>query len=95
VEGGEIPYRPAASLKKKENFVNRFTADPEIKCFLPAVPRATYLPHLFQIIQAAKSIMIAYQFAGAVRNVPMENPGPSSLGSSAPGAGSESSQGNK
>jgi hypothetical protein len=67
VEGAEIPYRPAASFKKKENFVNRFTADPEIKCFLPAVPRATYLPHLFQIIQAAKSIMIAYQFAGAVR----------------------------
>jgi hypothetical protein len=95
VEGGEIPYLPAAALKKKENFANRSTADPEIKCYLPGVPRATHLPHPFQIIQAARSIMIAYQFAGVVRNVPMENPGPSSLGSSAPGAGSDSSQGNK
>ncbi len=76
VEGNELPYLPAAAAKKKENFANRLTADPEIKCYLPGVPRATYLPQPFQIIQNAKTIMIAYQYAGAVRNIPMSNAGP-------------------
>src|SRR6202043_3443287 len=53
VEGGEIPYQPWALAKKKENFASRLTADPEIKYYLPGVPRATYLPLPFQIIQGA------------------------------------------
>ncbi len=81
VEGGQIPYLPAAAAKRKENFANRLRADPEIKCYLPGVPRATYIPQPFQIIQDPKSIMIAYQYAGAVRTIPMDNPG------SAPTAG--------
>ena len=48
VEGNEIPYLPAALAKKKENMQNRLTADPEIKCYLPGVPRATYMPYPFQ-----------------------------------------------
>src|SRR5689334_6162328 len=43
IEGGEIPYLPAALVKKKENFAKRFIDDPEIKCYLPGVPRATYM----------------------------------------------------
>src|SRR6059058_2897527 len=54
VEGGEIPYLPAATAKKKENFEKRLTADPEIKCYLPGVPRATYMPFPFQIVQTSK-----------------------------------------
>jgi hypothetical protein len=77
VEGEEIPYLPEALKKKKENLANRFTADPEIKCYLPGVPRATYMPQPFQIIQGTKSIMIAYQYAGAVRSIPLADPGPS------------------
>jgi hypothetical protein len=77
VEGGEIPYQPWALAKKKQNFANRLTADPEIKCYLPGVPRATYLPLPFQIIQGAKSVMIAYEYADAVRNIPLSNPGES------------------
>jgi hypothetical protein len=77
VEGNEIPYLPAAAAKKKDNFANRLTNDPEIKCYLPGVPRATYMPYPFQIIQGAKSIMIVYQYAAAVRTIPMDNPGPS------------------
>jgi hypothetical protein len=77
VEGDEIPYLPAAAKKKQENFANRFTADPEIKCYLPGVPRATYMPQPFQVIQGPKSIMIAYQYASAVRTIPLEDPGPS------------------
>ena len=77
VEGGALPYQPSALAKRKENFANRLTADPEIKCYMPGVPRATYMPQPFQILQGAKSIIIAYQFAGTVRNIAMENPGPS------------------
>ena len=44
VVGNEIPYRPEALEQKQQNFENRFTDDPEIKCFMPGVPRATYLP---------------------------------------------------
>ena len=48
VEGGEIPYRPEALAKKKENQANRLKLDPEIKCYLPGVPRAMYMPSPFR-----------------------------------------------
>ena len=59
VEGGEIPYRPEAAAKQKENFKNRLTLDPEIKCYMPGVPRGTYMPFPFQIIQSQGDIAIA------------------------------------
>jgi hypothetical protein len=71
VEGDEIPYLAAAAAKKKVNFANRWTADPEIKCFLPGVPRATYMPYPFQIVQSQKTILFAYEYASAVRTVNM------------------------
>jgi len=73
VEGGEIPYRPEALAKKKENFTNRVKLDPEIKCYLPGVPRAVYMPFPFQIIQSQKYIMMMHEYAGAVRTVYMDN----------------------
>ena len=48
VEGNEIPYLPAAAAKKQENFANRATADPDSQCFMPGVPRATYMPYPFE-----------------------------------------------
>lgn len=81
VVGGEIPYLPAALLKKKENQENWLTRDPEIKCYLPGVPRATYLPFPFQIFQSEKAFFIAYEFAGAVRNVYLKDPGPAEVDS--------------
>ena len=74
VEGGDIPYLSAAVAKKKENFENSLTADPEIRCYLPGVPRATYMPYPFQIVQTPKYILIAYEFAGASRTIYMDNP---------------------
>jgi hypothetical protein len=68
---GEIPYKPEALAKKKENFANRLKLDPEIKCYLPGVPRATYMPYPFQIIQSQKHVMIIHEFAGAVRTIYM------------------------
>ncbi len=74
VEGGAIPYRPEALAKRDENFRNRLDLDPEVKCYMPGVPRATYMPYPFQIIQSQDVIMFAYQFAGAVRVVNMGEP---------------------
>lgn len=81
VEGDEIPYTPAALAKKKENQDNWLTSDPEIKCYLPGVPRATYMPYPFQIFQSTKAIFIAYEYAGAVRNVYLKDPGPAPIDS--------------
>ena len=74
VEGDEIPYLPAAAAKKKENFEHSLTADPEIRCYLPGVPRATYMPFPFQIVQTPKYILMAYEFASASRTIYMDNP---------------------
>src|SRR5438876_11298040 len=74
VEGEEIPYLPAAAAKKKENQANWVMRDPEVKCYLPGVPRATYLPYPFQIVQSQKVMTIAYEYAGAVRVINMEAP---------------------
>src|SRR5256712_13296330 len=71
VEGDEIPYLPAAAAKKKENQANWVKLDPEAKCYLPGVPRAAYLPYPFQIVQGPQNIMMAYQYAGAVRIINM------------------------
>ena len=71
VEGGTIPYKPEALAKKKANYANRLKLDPEIKCYLPGVPRAMYMPFPFQIIQSQKHIMMVHEYAGAVRTVYM------------------------
>jgi len=74
VEGGAIPYLAEAAAKKKENLANRWTADPELKCYLPGVPRATYMPYPFQILQSASSVMIAYEYDDAERIIHMGKP---------------------
>jgi hypothetical protein len=74
VEGDEIPYLPAALAKKKENFEKRWTEDPEVKCYLPGVPRATYMPYPFQILQGQGTILFAYEYAGASRPINMGKP---------------------
>src|SRR5687767_9115196 len=65
VVGNEIPYQPWALEKKKQHFADRFTADPEAKCYMPGIPRATYMPFPFQIVQGTSKIMMVYEFAGA------------------------------
>ena len=52
------------------------SSDPEIKCYLPGVPRATYMPYPFQIFQSKDYTFIAYEYAGATRNIYMKDPGP-------------------
>jgi hypothetical protein len=77
VDGNEIPYKPEALAKRRENFANRWTRDPEAKCYMPGVPRATYQPFPFQIIQGTDKILIAYPFASASRIVHLKDVGES------------------
>ena len=76
VVGGEIPYQPWARKKKAENQKNWLTRDPEIKCYLPGIPRATYMPYPFQVFHNEDALFFAYEYAGAVRNIHLEDPGP-------------------
>lgn len=69
VVGGQIPYLPEAAAQRDENFRNRRTDDPEARCFRPGLPRATYMPYPFQIFQTDSDIFVAYQYAGAVRTI--------------------------
>src|SRR5215204_3573445 len=69
VEGGEIPYKPEARKLRDENRAKYLENDPEVKCYLPGVPRANYMHLPFQVFQSEKSMIIAYEYAGAVRNV--------------------------
>jgi hypothetical protein len=76
VEGGEIPCRPEALARRKLNQDDWLNLDPEIKCYLPGVPRATYMPYPFQILQSASALTFVYEYAGAVRNIFLKDPGP-------------------
>jgi len=69
VDGREIPYKPEMLARKKENAANWTKLDPELKCYMPGVPRATYMPYPFQIVQTPTQILIAYQFASATRTI--------------------------
>ncbi len=80
-KSGAIPYRPEALEKKRHNAANWIDLDPEVKCYLPGVPRATYLPHPFQIVQSDRAIVFLYQYADAVRDVYLEDPGPAPVDS--------------
>ena len=76
VEGGEIPYTADARKMRDENRANYLERDPEVKCYLPGVPRANYMHMPFQVFQSEKSMIIAYEYAGAVRNILFTDPGP-------------------
>lgn len=79
VEGGEIPYTADAKKQRdtnRENYADLNTGDPEVRCYLPGVPRANYMHLPFQVFQSEKSMIIAYEYAGAVRNILFNDPGP-------------------
>jgi hypothetical protein len=76
VDGGQIPYKPEMLAKRKANQDKWAELDPEVKCYLPGVPRATYMPFPFQIFQSHSAFFVAYEYAGGVRNVYLKDPGP-------------------
>jgi len=72
VDGNEIPYQPWAAARKRENYENRLTADPERQCYMPGVPRITYMPYPFQILQFSDRILILYEYLHVTRTVYMD-----------------------
>src|SRR5216683_3961800 len=62
---GQIPYKPEALLIKKANADHWIDRDPELKCYLPGIPRAMYMPYPFQIIQSTNKIQIAFAYESA------------------------------
>ncbi|MDT8427164.1 MAG: hypothetical protein RQ757_00185 [Pseudomonadales bacterium] len=71
VVGGEIPYRPQARAQQQANQADWLARDPVVKCYLPGVPRANYMPFPFQIVQSPETLVMAYEFASAMRIVYM------------------------
>jgi hypothetical protein len=76
VDGGAIPYTAAAAAKQRDNHANRAMLDPAGKCWLPGVPRATYMGFPFQIVQTPAQTSILYEYAHAVRNIYMNSQHP-------------------
>jgi hypothetical protein len=70
---GAIPYTPEGLKKRKENQAGWPKSDPEARCYMPGLPRATYMPYPFQIVQGEKDILFVYEYAGATRTVHMIN----------------------
>jgi hypothetical protein len=76
VDGGVMPYTPAAAAKQRENYANRAMRDPEVKCWLPGVPRATYMGFPFQIVQTPNQVSILYEYAHTARHIVMNSQHP-------------------
>jgi hypothetical protein len=72
---GKIPYTADALKVRDENRAKAVENDPEVKCYLPGIPRANYMDKPFQIFHSDKAVFFAYEYAGAVRNVFLEDPG--------------------
>ncbi len=74
VEGGAIPYLPEAAAQRDANAESAPQADPEAACYLPGIPRATYMNHPFQIIQGGNDdILFVYEYASANRVIHMDS----------------------
>jgi hypothetical protein len=69
VEGGVIPYLPAALEQKKKNFAARETDDPRLKCWTLGTPRGIYYPEPFQVLQRETDVTIVFQFGHSVRTL--------------------------
>ena len=73
VRGGTIPYLPEALKKRDANRANWPAADPEAKCYMLGVPRATYHHLPFQIFQGDGDLLFVYPFAATNRIVYMKD----------------------
>ena len=74
VEGGQIPYKPEALERLERHKANLINHDPEAACYLPGIPRATYMPYPFQIVQGGNDdILMVSEYANATRVLEMRD----------------------
>ncbi len=83
VEGGSIPYQSWALTRRQQNYDTRTIVsvpgdgtdpplgDPELKCWMPGVPRSMYMPFPFQIVQTPNMLLITHEFNGTSRIIRM------------------------
>jgi hypothetical protein len=69
VIGNEIPYQPWALEQRNKNAANWETLDPERNCYLPGVPRLTFMPFPFQIFQLEDEVLVIHEYARAIRHI--------------------------
>ena len=67
--------RAEALEKRDQNRENWLALDPAVKCYMPGIPRANYMPFPFQIVQTPEHVLIAYEFASASRVIYMNREG--------------------
>jgi hypothetical protein len=73
VEGdGVIPYKPQTLKIRNENRDNWIDRDPELKCYLPGIPRAMYMPYPFQIVQSPTKVHMACEFTSTGRTIHLD-----------------------
>lgn len=71
---GAIPYLPEALATRDANRANATALDPEAKCYMLGIPRATYHNMPFQIFQGeAGDLLMVYPFAAANRVINMSD----------------------
>jgi hypothetical protein len=76
---GKIPYRPEALAKREKNYAGTKdqdpwkNSDPLVKCYLPGIPRMTYLGWPFQIIQTPDYVYFDYEWAHKKRTIPINS----------------------
>jgi hypothetical protein len=73
---GQIPYTPDAAKIKQENAEHWIDRDPELKCYLPGIPRAMYMPYPFEIVQSTNKIQMAYEFTSTARTIHLDKVDP-------------------
>ncbi len=79
---GKIPYQPWALEKRTQNFANTKSADPYknadplAKCYLPGIPRMTYLGWPFEIIQTPQYVSFVYEWSHKKRLVTLNSTAP-------------------
>ncbi|MDE0004991.1 MAG: hypothetical protein OXQ29_20060 [Rhodospirillaceae bacterium] len=79
VLGGPIPYQPWAEEQRAENYENRLMGDPEASCKMVGVPRITYMPFPFQIVQTPTQVTILYEYVHTVRNIYLDSDHPDDM----------------
>ena len=71
-DDGKIPYKPESLATKKENVEHWIDRDPELKCYLPGIPRAMYMPYPFEITQSTDKVEMSYAFTNAGRTIHLD-----------------------
>jgi hypothetical protein len=83
-----VPFQPWAKAKFEENDIN-MQNDPEARCLPPGIPRMSYTPYPFEILQLPNRVVFIYEGGTHIwRNVWMDgrphakDPNPTWLGDS-------------